>query len=215
MAQLELAAQRRKVIGKKVKQLRQTGLVPAVLYGSTIGSQPLQIEQKLLRRVIQTAGMNQLIALKVGRKKPVLVLARDIQRDVIRQTLVHVDFQQVVMTDKITTEVPVQIVGEAPAIQLGGVLVQGLNTIQVECLPGDLISSVEVDVSHLAELHASVNVSDLSLPATITVLSDPDSFLARVEPPRKIEELEEVEEVEEEGEFEEGEAEEDADRDET
>lgn len=194
MAQFELSAEPREAIGKQVKYLRQEGWVPAVLYGRGIEAQPIKVEGVALRQVLQQAGMNQLISLKVGRRKAVPVLARDVQRATLKHNLLHVDFQQVVMTEKITTEVPVHLIGEAPAAKREGVLVQGLDTLTIECLPGDLMSVLEVDISHLDDYNAAVLVSDLTLPDTVTVLSDPDSLIAKVEPPRKVEEVEAVEE---------------------
>lgn len=195
MAEIELVAELRQIIGKKVKGLRAEGWVPAVLYGSSIDAQSIQAEAKALRRVLQQAGLYHLISLKVGKKKPVMVLARNIQRSPVKHELLHVDFQQVVMTEKIATEVPLHLAGEAPAVkELGGILVQGLDALQIECLPSDLPPAIEVDISRLAEYNAAISVGDLSLPEAITILSDPDSLIAKIEAPRLVEEIEELEE---------------------
>jgi large subunit ribosomal protein L25 len=193
MEQIELRAEPRIVRGKQVSSLREQGLVPAILYGSQIDATPIQIESKTLHKVLAQAGGNTLVSLQIGDKQPVLTLAREIQRDIIRHHIVHVDFYQVVMTEKITAEVPIVLTGEAPAVEeKGGVLVHGLNTVEVQCLPGDLPSSFRVDLSSLADFNTLVAVADLQVPPSITILSDPDSVIVRIEAPRMIEEVEEV-----------------------
>ena len=143
MEQIELKAEPRTLTGRHVKQLRADGYVPAIIYGSQIETTPIQVETKGLHRVLAKAGGNVLIALKIGRKKPVLALAREVQRDIIRHNILHVDFYQVVMTEKITAEVPLVLTGEAPAVgELGGILVHGVNTVEVQCLPADLPSAI-------------------------------------------------------------------------
>lgn len=197
MEQIELKAEPREFIGRQVKRLRVQGYVPAVLYGHQVKTTPIQIEGKTLQRVLAKAGGNTLIALQIGKKRPVLALAREIQRDAIRHNILHVDFYQVVMTEKITAEVPLVLVGKAPAVEEhGGILVHGLNTVEVQCLPADLPSSLEVDLSSLAEFNDLVSVADLQVPSSVTILSEPESVIARIEAPRMIEEEEAVEEAE-------------------
>jgi len=198
METLELKADVREATGRRVKALRQEGLVPAVLYGHTDHTDPtlLQIEAKPLGKVLREAGTHQLVGLKIGNKKPVVTLARDIQRDVIRHNYLHVDFYAVKMDEKVTAQVPLVIVGVSPAVKdQGGILTQGMDEIEIECLPADLISAIEVNVEGLLEFNDSISVSDLAVPSSVTVLSDPDSMVAKVEPPRL--EEEEEEEVEE------------------
>jgi large subunit ribosomal protein L25 len=198
MEQIELHAEPRNLTGRYVKRLRAQGYVPAILYGSQIEAMPIQVETKALQNVVTKAGGNTLIALQVGKQKPVLALAREIQRDVIRHNLLHVDFFQVVMTEKITAEVPLVLLGEAPAVsEQGGILVHGLNTVEVQCLPADLPSSIEVDLSPLTEFNDLVTVADLQVPSSVTILSDPDSVISRIEAPRIVEEEEEEELIEE------------------
>jgi large subunit ribosomal protein L25 len=189
MEQIELKAEPREFIGRHVKRVRAQGYVPAVLYGSQIEPTPIQIEGKTLQKALTRAGGNTLVALQIGKKKPVLTLAREIQRDSIRHHILHVDFYQVVMTEKITAEVPLVLIGKAPAVEgHGGILVHGLNTVEVQCLPADLPSSIEVDLSSLAELHDLVSVADLQAPPSVTILSEPESVIVRIEAPRMLEE---------------------------
>lgn len=196
MEQIELKAEPRTLTGKHVKQVRNQGYVPAVVYGSHSEPTPIQVEGKMLHRVLAKAGGNTLIALQIGNKKPVPTLAREVQRDIIRHNILHVDFYRVVMTERITAEIPLVLTGEAPAVEHGGILVHGLSTVEVQCLPGDLPSAIEVDLSSLSEFNDLVAVADLQVPASVTVLSDRDSVIARIEAPRIVEEAEEIEEVE-------------------
>ncbi|MCJ7825131.1 MAG: 50S ribosomal protein L25, partial [Anaerolineales bacterium] len=149
MEQVELVAERRVVKGKQVKQLRNNGVIPSVVYGHEIGSIPIQIPEKPLRMALAVAGTNRLIALNIqGDKKPTLVLAREVQRDVIKGTFLHVDFQAVVMTEKIGTDLRLNFINRSPAVVDGsGMLLYNLDTIEIECLPADLISSIDVDLS--------------------------------------------------------------------
>jgi large subunit ribosomal protein L25 len=198
MDQIELKTEARSLTGRHVKKLRAQGYVPAILYGRQVKATPIQIEDTLLHKVLARAGGNTLIALQIGKKKPVLTLAREIQRDVLRHNILHVDFYQVVMTEKIAAEVPLVLTGIAPAVEnVGGILVHGLNTVEVQCLPGDLPSSIEVDLSPLVDFNDTVTMADLPVPPSVTILSDPESVVARIEAPRIVEEEEEaVEEVE-------------------
>ena len=195
MEALELKAEVREVTGRHVKYLRQDGLVPAVLYGRNTASTLLQIEAKSMYKVLREAGTHQLISLQVGDKKPLMTLARDIQRDYIKHNYLHVDFYAVIMDEKVMAQVPLVIEGVASAVkELGGVLTQGLDEIDIECLPTDLISAIEVNVEELIEYNDSLTVADLKVPSSITILSDLDSMVVKVEPPRKEAEVEVLEE---------------------
>jgi large subunit ribosomal protein L25 len=135
MEALELKAEARQATGKRVKQLRQQGYVPAVVYGKDIEADPIQIDAKALRKVLVQAGTHQLIALQIGNKKPRMTLARDIQIDAIKRSYLHVDFFTVNMREKVTADVPLEFIGAAPAVKdLGGILVHGLTEVEIECL---------------------------------------------------------------------------------
>ena len=197
MEALDLKAEQRQVVKGHAKDLRRQGLVPAVVYGRDLDTQTIQINARALDQVLSVAGTHQLINLQVENKKPQLTLARDIQRDVIRRNYIHVDFYAVKMDQKVHAQVPLEIEGESPAVrELGGILTQGLDQLDVECLPSDLIASIAVNVETLEEFNDTIIVADLEVPDTLTVLSDPDSMVAKVEAPRKVEELEALEEEE-------------------
>jgi large subunit ribosomal protein L25 len=193
MEALELKAEVRDTIGKHVKQLRRKGLVPAVVYGRNSETSLIQIEEKALNKVISQAGTHQLIALQIGQKKPQMTLARDIQRDAIKRSYMHIDFYAVNMNEKVTAEVPLTLEGVAPAVRdLSGVLVHGLTEVEIECLPSDLISAISVNVESLVSFDDLITVADLKVPGSITILSDPESLVAKVEAPRVAEVLEEA-----------------------
>ena len=182
MEQIELKTQKSEVLGKKVKNLRREGLIPAVLYGHKTDAVPLQVEERELNRILIQAGGHRLIALKIGRsRKRQMALARDVQWDVISGKPIHVDFYAVIMTEKVTIEVPLVFVGEAPAVaQAGAILLQGLDEVEIECLPGDLVEAIEVDVSELVEMDQTIYVKDLQVPAALDVLTDAEEIVARV-----------------------------------
>ncbi|MCK6627639.1 MAG: 50S ribosomal protein L25 [Anaerolineae bacterium] len=192
MEALELKAEARQTTGKGLGQLRRQGYVPAVVYGKGVEADPIQVEAKELRKVLAQAGTHQLIALQIGSKRPRMTLARDIQIDAIKRSVLHVDFYAVNMREKVTAHVPLVFVGISPAVKdLNGILVHGLSEVEIECLPADLVSAIEVNVEGLTELDSMLTVADLIVPSSITILSDPESMVAKVEPPRLEEALEE------------------------
>jgi large subunit ribosomal protein L25 len=194
--QVGLTAEKRTVIGKQVKQLRRQGWVPGVMYGHGFDSVPLRFEKRSLRHVLSKVGGSQLISITIeGNKQPEMALVRDVQRDPIRGSLLHVDFYRVRMTERLTTEVPLVIVGESPVAEAReGILLQGISSIAVECLPGDLVDAIEVDLTDLVEIDQALYVRDLAVPAGIDVLTDLDEMVVRVVP-LEAEEVEEEEEV--------------------
>lgn len=199
MGNVKLEAKSREVVGKKVKRLRWEGWIPAVLFGAKQVSTPVQVEERELDRALGHAGSTALIDLHLdSERKPHLVLVRDIQRDVLTSRLQHVDFYQVQLDQKVKTSPALNIIGEAPVIEAGGaVLVQILNQVEVECLPTDLIDSIDVDVSGLKTLDDSVTIGDLPVPSGVTILADPGDVVVSVVVPRAafLEEEEEAAEL--------------------
>ncbi len=180
MERLKIEARPRRVVGKQVHALRRQGLLPAVLYGRGISPQPLELEARTASKVLSRVGASTLVELTVdGMTHNVLV--REIQRDPIRTNIRHVDFLKVAMDVAIRTSVPLEIVGEAPAVKTyGGVLVSGLDEIEVEALPGDLPDRVTVDLSSLTGIGQSVTVGDLYAGKNVKVLTPPDEVVLRV-----------------------------------
>lgn len=184
MEEILLTAQSRAVIGKQVGALRRAGTIPAILYGKHL-TQPLalQIEERTLQKVIAQAGHNRLIKMTVDTGAPRLVLTRQIQRNPISGRLTHVDFQEVSLTEKITTPVPIVLVGTSPAVTRGeGLLIHGIDQVQIRVLPSDLIPQIEVDVSSLENLNQSLFVKDIKVSDKIEILTPGDEMIAKVVP---------------------------------
>ncbi|MFC1992406.1 50S ribosomal protein L25 [Chloroflexota bacterium] len=202
MEQIELQASNRETLGKKVRFLRRQGLTPVHLFGHGIQSEALQCDTVQLQQVLAQAGKTRLIGLKLDKAKKLRnVIVREIQTEPRTGNLVHVDFYQVKMAQKIKMEVPIILVGEAPALKLReNMLMQELNSLTVECLPDQIPNSVELDISYLAEADQVIRVKDIALDKEIAVLNDPDHMIVKisVQPVEKVEEVEEEVEVEEE-----------------
>jgi large subunit ribosomal protein L25 len=197
---LALAAEKRKIIGKRLNQLRHEGLLPAVVYGRAFDPIPVTIDMKAFRHVYATAGGNQLIEVKIkGIRKPEMTLVRDVQRDPVTRRILHVDLYRVSMTERITTEVSITLLGESPAtLDADAMVFTGVSNLQIQCLPGDLPESIEVDLSTLLEIDQAIFVRDLEIGEGITVLTDPDEMIVRVSIVHmEVEEEEEEEELEE------------------
>ena len=193
MEQIDLNAEIRTTTGKQVARIRSNGFVPAVIYGSHYAATPIQVESKVLHKTLARAAGNMLINLRIPGHEPVPVLARQVQRATLKHHIIHVDFQHVVMTEKITADVPLKLVGESPAVRLlAGVLVHGIDRLSVHCLPADLPGTIEVDLSRLAKFQDSVTVADLHLPANVTIMAEPETVIARIEAPRVAEAEEEA-----------------------
>ena len=180
--QVELTAEKRTVLGKQVKQLRRQGWVPGVMYGHGFEAIPLQFENRSISKLLSHVSGSQLVSVQVAdQKEPEMALVRDVQRDVIKGTILHVDFYRVEMTERLTAEIPLVIVGESPVIALHeGILIQGISAIEVECLPGDLVDEIAVDLSDLEEIGQGVYVRDLAIPSGIDVLTDVDEMIVRI-----------------------------------
>jgi large subunit ribosomal protein L25 len=192
MDKIELKVANREILGKKVKHLRRQGITPVHVFGHGIDSLALQCDTRELERVLGQAGQTRLINLKLAKeKKPRTVVVREFDRDWRKGQLVHVDFYQVKMEEKIRLEVPVVLLGEAPALKSKtNMLDHELGTFTVECLPAKIPGSIEVDISSLTELDQAIRVRDITLDKDITVLNNPDLVVAKVSlrPVEKVEE---------------------------
>lgn len=180
MTEHVVEAKERTTVGKKVRAIRRQGLVPGVLYGHGVDGQPIQMNAKEAEQLLSEVSASTLIDLNVdGNQHKVLV--RDVQRDVIRRDVMHIDFLKVAMDVIIRTTVPVELVGEAPAArELGGILVTGVTEIEVEALPEDLPDRILVDLEPLKEIDDAIAIEDLYLGEGVTVLTDPSENVAHV-----------------------------------
>ena len=185
----KLTAQKREVTGRKVKKLRREGILPANLFGKGIKSQSLQLNFKEFLKIFEKVGETGLIDLAIngGEARPVLV--SNVQIEPVSDQPLHVDFHQVNLEEKVTVAVPIQLVGEAPAvIQDEGVLVQPLAEVEVEALPTDLPDHLEADISSLDKIDAAVRVADLKVPKGVAVKTTQEEVVAIINPRAKEEE---------------------------
>ncbi len=188
---LTLSAAVRSVIGKKVKGLRLAGSTPVVLYGHGVKPTPLSVGAKDLELMWKTAGSSQLVDIQVDKSPAVKILMHAVQIHPVSDAIVHADFYQVKMTEKLETEIPLRFVGEAPAVKdLEGNLITEKDALEIRCLPADLVPEFTVDISILKTFDDVLKVADVVVPKTIEVLNDADEVIALVTAPRSVEELE-------------------------
>jgi len=174
-----IEAQARTVIGKQVKALRRTGLVPAVVYGA--GSEPIHVScpYRPLEILLQKAGGTHLVTLQVdGTTHTTLV--REVQRHKIRREILHVDFLRVDLSKKLHTEVPIVFVGH-PKLEGELLLSHNITSVNVECLPTNIPEHIEVDVTHLTALGDQITVGDLPKIENVDYLSVPHEVIARID----------------------------------
>ena len=194
----ELKVTPREVLGKKVRALRREGLTPANIYGPKVESTAVQVPTEELRHVLKTAGRNDIVYLRLDGDEPRPTFVREIQQNPVTDAILHVDFFQISLRDKVRAEVPIHLVGLSPAVDtFGGILMHGLDHVTVEALPTEVPSFLELDVSPLVEINQALHVSNLELPEDVTLLTDPEQVVAKVAPPA-VEPEPEVEEEEEE-----------------
>ncbi|MBN2469742.1 MAG: 50S ribosomal protein L25 [Anaerolineae bacterium] len=192
---VKLEAALRTVTGKKVKQLRAQDQIPAVIYGQKMeGAVPIQIEREVLRLLLRAAGGTNVIEISAGGNQ-YNVLVREVQRDVMDQTPLHIDFYSVDLDVRLSAEVPVVTVGVSPIVESGEVMLITPNTLVIiEALPTNIPNELQIDISRLEDPSDLLTASDLPLPEGVTMISDPEMVLARTEIPREEEEEEEEEE---------------------
>jgi large subunit ribosomal protein L25 len=193
MKRLELEASKREVAGKKVRFLRRQGIIPGNIYGHGIDSTAINVDAKSLKHLLAHAGSTDLIHLKLGdSKNPLRVLVREVQKNSLTDDLLHVEFYQVRMDEKIKADVPIVFVGEAPVLKKvkNSSILHLIDSLPIEALPDDLPHSLEVDLSSLEELDSAIHVKDIRLGDGITLLSDPEQMAVKVIEARKEEVIE-------------------------
>lgn len=190
MSKFTLSAKSRKLFGRKVKSLRKGGLIPGNVFGKKTKSVAVQFEQKELLKIIKEAGETNLIDLSVegeAKARPVLVAGYAV--DPVSSAILHIDLHEVDLTVKTTATVPVRVMGVAPAVAGGNVLVLQRNEIDVEALPADLPDVIEVDVTSLSEVGASIHAKDLKINRSkVTLDIEDEEVIAVIQEPAKEEE---------------------------
>ncbi len=187
----------REVLGKKVSRLRKAGIIPVHLYGAGVESRPLQCQAQRLIQVLSAAGGSTPISITItGESGTRLAFAREIQWDPKRDDIIHVDLLVADTSRAVSAQVPILLVGESPgARSVSGTIMHQLRTLDVEALPLEMPSQVEIDLSILTEPDGVIRAGDIDLPANVTRLTDAEFVIVRIELPRV-----EVEAVPEEGE---------------
>jgi large subunit ribosomal protein L25 len=200
-----LVAEPRDVLGKKVARLRHAGRLPGVVFGHGLDSTSVSVDAhdfELLRRRV---GPNALVDLSVDGDKPQPVLIQSVQVHPVTRRPLHVDLFLVRMTEELTVEVPLVPIGESSAVTTdGGTLLHGIESVRVRALPDHLPQSIEYSIESLVDFDTAVHVRDLTIPSDVTLLTDLDEVVAKVQAPRV--EVEEEPVVAEGEEAEEGEA---------
>ncbi|MDX1503037.1 MAG: 50S ribosomal protein L25 [Thermoanaerobaculia bacterium] len=195
--QLHIEVEKRSGIGKGAsRRLRAAGSIPAVLYGGDLEAVPIQVSASTLREHLRTgAGENAVFLLKLaGAKDERHAMIRALDVDPISRQILHVDFQRINLAEKIRVEVPIELVGSAVGvIRDGGVLDFVSREIEVECLPGDIPQSLEVDVTEL-EIGMHVEAKDVALPEGVVLMDEPEKVIVSLAHSRVALDVEELEE---------------------
>jgi len=208
MEKIQLKAEVREDVGKKPsKKIRNEGFVPAIVYKEGKETVSLKINEKELLRALDTkAGTNVLIGLKIGggdkdskdskdKSKDRTVLIKEVQHHPIKDRILHVDFQEISLTEKLTLDVPLVIKGQAEGVvKEEGVLEHVLWEIKVECLPADIPEKIEVDVTSL-KIGDSILVKDIQAPTGVKILNAPEQTVVTVKMPHVEKPVEEVAEA--------------------
>ena len=182
----------RKERGKQLAKLRKEGKLPAVVYGPKEETQALTIDKRVFDKMFKEEGESTIITLK-GLKEDTEVLIHEIAFDPVRGGASHIDFYAIERGKELTTNVPFEYIGEAPAIKLGGTLTRVLHDIEVTCRPSLLPKNIIVDISQLVDFESQIQIKDLDIPEGIKIDNEPEDVVALVQ--EVVEEIEEVPEV--------------------
>ncbi len=192
---LTLSTQVRETKGRKNKRLRKQMMIPGVIYGHSTKNQNIQVPSNSFNKIFKEIGETSLISLDIEGKKSIKVLIRDLQYHPLTNRIEHIDFYEVRADEMISVDVPLKLVGEAPAVkELGGIIVLALKEIKIQCLPDDLIHELEVDISNLKTFDNVVRIKDLNVSSGLKLMNNVEEVLVAVEQPRAEEELKTLEE---------------------
>lgn len=188
----QLNIKTREILGNKVKSLRTKGISPANIYGKGQKSVAVQANAKELEKIFMEVGESALVEVNLDDKEKFPILFKNPAFSVIEGNLIHVDMYRVDMKQKITTNIPIHIIGEAPAVKQGLLLMEVTLEIEVECLPADLPENVEVDLSKLEKLDDMITVADLKLGKDIEIKTEAETVIVKVIEAQQAEVVEEA-----------------------
>lgn len=175
--------------------LRGAGNLPGIVYGPDRDATSISMPYQSFVKLYNEAGESSLIDLTIeGESEPVIVLVQDLQFDPVKDTITHADFKQIKMGEEMEANITLNFIGESQAVKEGGTLMTDRDSIAIKCLPKDLVSSIDVDLSVLAEFEQSIHAGDLTLPAGISLAGDADVLIAKVAAPLSEEQLAAMEE---------------------
>jgi large subunit ribosomal protein L25 len=178
----ELVAEPRVITGKASRKVRRQGLIPGVVYGHRVEPQSVQVPRKEFDHIYLRAGSTSLVDLRVGDGNQARkVFIHNVQRNAVNHDPIHVDFMVVNLTEEMTVNVPILLVGESPAVERNeGLLLQQTEHVLVKALPANIPSSIEVDISGLDEVGKGIHVSDLKLPENVTLMTPSEELVVRI-----------------------------------
>ena len=180
---ISISASTRDIFGKKVKQLRTEGVVPAVIHERGKDSLHVAVNSAELRKVFLAAGKHHAVQIDVAGKKYTTII-KEIVNEPASVKIYHAVFQAIKADEKVTAEIPLRLVGEIPAERANLLVLKNLEHLDVEALPSDLVDVVEADASNLAEVGDKLHVSDLKVSDKVTIKNDPETVIASVEMPK-------------------------------
>lgn len=189
MSELSLPVAARHVSGRQLKTLRGENMIPAILYGKK-QNMKVSVAQAVFEKLYKQAGESTLVDLVIDNKEKTKVLIHDMQRDPVTEKILHIDFYQVQMDEKLKTSIQLHFIGVAPAEKnFGGIVVKSINELNVECYPQDLVDKIDVSLSVLDAMESVIKIQDLKISDKISVLHDKEDIIASVAKPRSEAEL--------------------------
>ncbi|MCH2311656.1 MAG: 50S ribosomal protein L25 [SAR202 cluster bacterium] len=182
----EIKLSNRSISGKKVANLRREGIMPVHLYGGDSGPLSLQGDSAEINKLLPRVGLNIPVSVVVeGGGAGEICFVREVQRHPLTQDILHVDFLRVDVKSKITASVPIEVIGDSPAVRLlGGTLIQNMQSINVEALPLNVPEKITVDITSIEDFETAIHISDISVEGDISITNPSDALVARVAPPR-------------------------------
>jgi large subunit ribosomal protein L25 len=169
---LQLNAKLITAVDGNPRKIRTSGFIPAVVYGFGVANKNIMVKKHDFAKAFAIAGEFNLLDLAIDGDKTVKAIVKEVQKDHLSNGIIHIDFYQVDMHKKITTEIPLNFIGESKAVkELGGTLVKNMDAVKVNCLPGDLVSHIDIDLSRLESFDQFIRLHDLTLPSGLELVS--------------------------------------------
>jgi len=199
MNKMVISAESRKAEEMSAKEVLATGYIPGVVYGHGFENVSIKVSKKEFTDTLNEAGESSLIDLKIGDKEIGNVVIKDYQLNPISGDITHFDLHKIKMSEKLIVNVDLTFIGESPAVKNdGGILVKGMDTLEIKCLPKDLLQEIEIDLGKLEHIDDLIRVKDLILSDNIEILDEEENVIVSVTPPRTDAEMEDLEEKPEE-----------------